>query len=896
MKRLATLVLAAGFAVSLLFSTGQGAFATPFSDVPANHWAYQALQSLAADGLVEGYPDGKFKGDRPLSRYEMAVLTARVIAKVEANGASKADLDKLQKLIDALKDELDALGVRVTNLEDALDALDKRTQLAQKLEFHGVFQPNASFRQRTTVPHTISGSAGLDPFTSTFLFTDDSNNPLSSSGSGIRLRSENRWTLTYHINENIDISIPMHMITYNFGGEYDATSTSNTHLSLDPSVLVKVAKAGSFTNLQFKYGVLDDMKPSRLGLAFNPPAGYDRPGVYFGFSNPLQPYQKGMSVAGTLLGLTDFRFSFSRVDPVAIDTSTNILDPNCQCDNNTGGYLNAVVAPQVGYNQTVPAGTLRSNTFNAGSGPLSQVYLTFKAVNGTVFVSSYNGATYSSNGTLVAGPPGSPATAPAFTYNDAYNAVIFGTPLGAGSSVTISYTGLASTGNTQWQRYMVNGRINQRIKGWKGAEIGVTFNRIFDYDDLVVQSNITAPIVNQAAAQGYGLVSDTVFGIDFQLPIPYEISGKGSYPILFGEAAGSKYTADYRNVPATSDTAGVIGLRLKIQSADISFTYQSIGANFIDGAPLRYFGNAPALFSYWKLPYFPNFYGFANPLGINAQLDNAFTAVGKASPNTAGNAALTFIYPVFNQFQGGGQFFYQNPAYMPNTRGPSLNVTTPIKVGDTTFNGRLTARHLEEIRPNSFGQVVYGPGGASSVREQYDTITGGVGVSIPAFGQKIALDVSGGYERLYRNDTTPSAYLPINPATGSIDPTVAVAAAGAFGINPATGAPNSPVSFYPNYVNDKKYIFAVSASVPITRDVVVSGTYNTQRWGGQYGTTLTQNISERKDWYVGSLTYNIPKTTSSVQFQAKQYKYVDDVIPAFNTVMNRQDINFTVRF
>src|SRR5471030_382570 len=141
----------------------QGASATPFSDVPANHWAYQAIQSLAADGLVEGYPDGKFKGDRPLSRYEMAVLVARVIAKVQANGAgyaSKADLDKLQKLIDALKDELDSLGVRVTNVEDALDALDKRTKFAQSLSMHANLNQNITMRQSNNFPRTIVNGTG----------------------------------------------------------------------------------------------------------------------------------------------------------------------------------------------------------------------------------------------------------------------------------------------------------------------------------------------------------------------------------------------------------------------------------------------------------------------------------------------------------------------------------------------------------------------------------------------------------------------------------------------------------------------------------------------------------------------------------------------------------------
>ncbi len=158
MKRLATLVVAASFALVAVMSMGRAVFATPFSDVPANHWAYQYIQSLAADGVIDGYPDGKFKGDRPMTRYEMAVVVARAVAKLQENqsGVSKQDLDKLQKLIDALKDELDALGVRVTNLEDALDALDKRTKFAQALSMHGALN-NRVFAARPAHHRPVGG-------------------------------------------------------------------------------------------------------------------------------------------------------------------------------------------------------------------------------------------------------------------------------------------------------------------------------------------------------------------------------------------------------------------------------------------------------------------------------------------------------------------------------------------------------------------------------------------------------------------------------------------------------------------------------------------------------------------------------------------------------------------
>ena len=89
---------------------------------------------------------------------------------------------------------------------------------------------------------------------------------------------------------------------------------------------------------------------------------------------------------------------------------------------------------------------------------------------------------------------------------------------------------------------------------------------------------------------------------------------------------------------------------------------------------------------------------------------------------------------------------------------------------------------------------------------------------------------------------------------------------------------------------------SAAASLPLTRDLALGGTYSTQRYGGSDGTTATQNISERKDYYTGSLTYSIPRTNSSISFVARNYRYVDDVVPSFNYNENRQDLNFTVRF
>ena len=71
------------------------AAANPFSDVPADSWAYDAVSTLAADGVIDGYPDGTYKGQNTMTRYEMAQIVARAMAKTDIDKADKALVDKL---------------------------------------------------------------------------------------------------------------------------------------------------------------------------------------------------------------------------------------------------------------------------------------------------------------------------------------------------------------------------------------------------------------------------------------------------------------------------------------------------------------------------------------------------------------------------------------------------------------------------------------------------------------------------------------------------------------------------------------------------------------------------------------------------------------------------------
>ena len=151
MKQIAV-VLAAILSLTLVAP----ALAQPFADVPTDHWAYDAIAELAAKGLIEGYPDGAFRGDRAMTRYEMAMVVARLLARIEAikipplpadlvrraeltkvTGATAAALaatDKrltaklatIQRLVAEFRAELAALGVRVTAVEEELAAIRAR--------------------------------------------------------------------------------------------------------------------------------------------------------------------------------------------------------------------------------------------------------------------------------------------------------------------------------------------------------------------------------------------------------------------------------------------------------------------------------------------------------------------------------------------------------------------------------------------------------------------------------------------------------------------------------------------------------------------------------------------------------------------------------------------------
>ena len=112
--------------------------ANPFSDVTPDDWAYQAVSDLSVQGVVEGYPDGTFKGERNMTRFELAQIIARLMAKEDQlNAEQQATLDKLAG---EYADELANLGVRVANLEKKVGNISWSGDARMQYQHHKVLE------------------------------------------------------------------------------------------------------------------------------------------------------------------------------------------------------------------------------------------------------------------------------------------------------------------------------------------------------------------------------------------------------------------------------------------------------------------------------------------------------------------------------------------------------------------------------------------------------------------------------------------------------------------------------------------------------------------------------------------------------------------------------------
>lgn len=92
-----------------------GFASTPYDDVPLDHWAYDAVSKLTKDGIIDGYPDGTFGGDKPITRFEMAKMIREAVVSEERY--REEDRRLLDRLAKEYAEELKGFNVRIVELE-----------------------------------------------------------------------------------------------------------------------------------------------------------------------------------------------------------------------------------------------------------------------------------------------------------------------------------------------------------------------------------------------------------------------------------------------------------------------------------------------------------------------------------------------------------------------------------------------------------------------------------------------------------------------------------------------------------------------------------------------------------------------------------------------------------
>lgn len=155
--------LCATAAACLVYS--QGVAAAPLEE--KNRQGLEALQVLREHGLLQGYEGGQLKGDRSMTRWELAAVLARFLAAVQNREnllLSKSELALVQSAVKDLQAELSGLGLRTQNLEEQVDRLDQRVTERERIRFKGQFiaSLNAMSFSNTGQGRGGNGSTALD--------------------------------------------------------------------------------------------------------------------------------------------------------------------------------------------------------------------------------------------------------------------------------------------------------------------------------------------------------------------------------------------------------------------------------------------------------------------------------------------------------------------------------------------------------------------------------------------------------------------------------------------------------------------------------------------------------------------------------------------------------------
>ncbi len=244
--------------------------ANPFSDVSTDDWAYQAVSDLSDQGVVEGYPDGTFKGERNMTRYELAQIIARLMAKEDQlNAEQQATLDKLAG---EYADELANLGVRVSNLEKKVGNISWYGDARMRYQHNGVSDSDA-WKGRVRI------NAKADVNDSTYVRGRLTSGNVDLKGNGDADVKMDRIVVHHQFGDNVGLTLGRYdvafgqQVTWLYGNGFDG---AEAQFKLSDAVNVQ-AGFGHFSDIDnknltdqdtFYAKAQADLKVATLGLDY----------------------------------------------------------------------------------------------------------------------------------------------------------------------------------------------------------------------------------------------------------------------------------------------------------------------------------------------------------------------------------------------------------------------------------------------------------------------------------------------------------------------------------------------------------------------------------------------------------------------------------------------------
>jgi hypothetical protein len=227
MKRL-TLVLAVFFVIALFAPV----YAGTFEDVPRSHWAYDAIEKLQSKGVMLGYVDGTFKGNKTLSRYALSVLVAKMLANVEQavkSGSGQVtieDVQLLESLAFEFADELSLLGTNVNSLFSDLNEITEEVAVLK--------HDTELLKKQTTERHGKVQLGGI------YRLLHEDAIKTGTPGDNVHTSGELELQASIQASEKVSAEFCWHMFMQDFGNR-NMTNTSSVGGSVTASNFVDVA-------------------------------------------------------------------------------------------------------------------------------------------------------------------------------------------------------------------------------------------------------------------------------------------------------------------------------------------------------------------------------------------------------------------------------------------------------------------------------------------------------------------------------------------------------------------------------------------------------------------------------------------------------------------------------